>query len=204
MTCPQCGAAIQRGSGRFCSHCATALPDLPRITPEEWVSHRERFEAARADAQHAVAMALPAPAPEYGTTVVLPTLFLIGWCATAAFISSKFAEHGGGMAVAPIVMAVVGTVMFGRWILQALHKANAPVQRDLAVVLDERTEIASHRRSDGSHSTTTSYYVLLQLGDGTRRELPTSSVIAGHTTRGDIGLAVTRGGDLIDFHRYRV
>jgi hypothetical protein len=87
MTCPQCGAAIKRGDGRFCSHCAAALPDRPRITPDEWSTHAERFDEAEGDAQHAAALSAPAPEPSWGSTVIL---------STSTAISSERAEADAG------------------------------------------------------------------------------------------------------------
>jgi hypothetical protein len=201
MTCPQCGAAIKRGDGRFCSHCAAALPDRPRIAPEEWSTHVERFEEAERHPQHAFAMGAPAPKPALVTTVVVPAVFLVFWLGIGSFVTSGFAQHGGAMVLFPLGMLVVGVVVVGKSIVRALAKASAPVERRLAVVVDERTDISTHGSGDDRRTSTT-YYTTLQFKDGARLELPTSGSITGTVTRGDIGLAVMRGGDLVDFHRF--
>ncbi|HUQ04666.1 MAG TPA: DUF2500 family protein [Kofleriaceae bacterium] len=203
MTCPQCGAAIKRGDGRFCSHCAAALPDRPRIAPEEWSTHRERFEEAEGDAQHAAALSAPAPEPSWGSTVILPGVFLVVWILFGGFLVSRAATGPGGMVLFPLLIVGGGAIGISLMISKALRKAKSPVERALAVVVGDRTEITTHGSSD-DRRTSTSYYATLQFKDGARVELPTSGGIVGHTTRGDIGLAVMRGGDLVDFHRYQL
>jgi hypothetical protein len=203
MTCPQCGAAIKRGDGRFCSHCAAALPDRPRITPDEWSTHAERFDEAEGDAQHAAALSAPAPEPSWGSTVILPAVFLAIWVVFGGFLISRAATGPGGMVIFPIVIVGFGAIFIGTMIAKALRKAKAPVERQLAVVIGDRTEITTHGSSD-DRRTSTSYYATLQFKDGSRLELPTRGGIVGQTTRGDIGLAVMRGGDLVDFHRYQL
>ncbi|MCB9560718.1 MAG: DUF2500 family protein [Kofleriaceae bacterium] len=203
MICLQCGATISRGDGRFCSHCGTALPDRPRIAEDEWATHPERFDAASASPEHASAMQRPAPAPALGTTVVAPAVFLVFWCVIGVVIIGGFAAAGGAMALFPVLLVGAGVVLVGKQIRTNLAKARAPVVRLTAVIIDERTEITT-RGSGDDRSTSTHYYATLQLRDGTRREMPTTGPLAGVITRGDIGVAVTRGGDLVDFHRVQV
>ena len=203
MTCPQCGAAIKRGDGRFCSHCAAALPDRPRITDDEWRTHADRFDEAERDAQHGIALGLEAPPPQLMMGVVFPAIFLLFWLGVGSFIIRGFAEVGGVMALFPVLLVGFGVVMIGTMIYKTVQKAKAPVLRTLAVVVDKRTNVSSSGTGD-DRRTSTSYYATLQFRDGSRLELPTGGNIAGHVTDGDIGLAVMRGGDLIDFHRYRL
>lgn len=201
MTCPQCGAAIQRGDGRFCSHCGTSLPDRPRITPEEWVTHVERFEQAEQDPQHATARGLPAPDPRLGAQLVPLALFGVLWIAVGAFIVQGFAETGGAIVLFPIVLVGVGVIGMAGFAIGRLRNARAPVERMIAVVVDERTDVYTTGTSD-NRSTHTAYYATLQTKDGARVELRTSGGVSGMTTVGDIGLAVMRAGELIDFHRF--
>jgi hypothetical protein len=209
MTCPQCGAAIKKGDGKFCSHCGTVLPTAPAISSDEWRTHPDRFDQAERDAQHDIAMELEAPKASMVTDVVVPTVFLVFWIAIGIVITSGFANGPGkAMALFPLAMMIAGVVFVGAHIRRSVRKANAPVLRTLAVLVDKRTEVSSHRHRhhDGRRHqhTTTSYYATLELRDGSRLELPTTDGIAGYSSTGDIGLAVMRGGDLIDFHRYRL
>jgi Protein of unknown function (DUF2500) len=203
MTCPQCGAAVKQGDGRFCSHCGGALPDRPRITAEEWVTHRERFEQAERDPQYAIAVALPAPRVSM-LRIVFPLVFLIFWIAIGSFITMGFADgNAGAIALAPAAMTAFGAIAILASVVGAIRRARAPVRRRIAVVVDERTDVGTSGSGD-SRSTTTTYYATLQFADGNRFELATNGGVAGMITRGDIGLAVMRGRELADFHRFRL
>jgi hypothetical protein len=201
---------VRRGhqDGKFCSHCGTALPKPPTVSPDEWRTHAERFDLAERDAQHGIALALPAPEASLATGVYFPVVFLVFWIGIGLFIVSGAASAGIGMTLFPVALLVAGFVMSTRQIATAMRKAKAPVFRKLAVLVDKRTEVSTHHhhREDGRrrHHTTTSYYATLELRDGSRLELPTTDGVAGYSSTGDIGLAVMRGGDLIDFHRYRL
>jgi hypothetical protein len=202
MTCGQCGAPVQRGDGRYCSHCAAALPDRPRITAEEWVTHVERFEEAEKDPQHAIARGLPAPAPQTGAMLAMFVPFGVLWLAMTGFMTYQFADVDGGMAVFPLLVGLVGALGMGAFVAASVRRARAPVTRVIAVVIDERTHVSTTGMGD-QRSTHTAYYATLQLKDGRRLELRTSGAVTGMTTKGDIGLAVVRGaGELIDFHRF--
>jgi hypothetical protein len=203
MTCAQCGAAVKKGDGRFCSHCGAAHPDRPRIAPEEWSTHRERFDQAARDPQHAVAMELPSPPPPMFTRVWAPSLFLLLWIGMGSFVTSGFARGGGTMVLFPLAIMIGGVIMLGSVIIKGMNNARAPVLRELAVVVDERTQVSSSGTGN-DRRTSTSYYATLQFEDGSRRELPTEGPIVGSVTRGDIGLAVMRGDELVDFHRFRL
>jgi hypothetical protein len=203
MTCSQCGAAIKRGDGRFCSHCGASLPDRPRITAEEWVTHIERFEQAERDEQHAFAQTLPAPAPQLFLMVVVPTIFLVFWLGLGSVVIGGFASAGGAIVLFPLAIVSIGAIGIIWAVVRALRNARAPIHRSLAVIVGDRTEISTTGAGD-NRSTRTRYYATLHFKDGSRLELSTSGPIAGSITQSDIGLAVMRAGDLIDFHRYRI
>jgi len=161
-----------------------------------------RFAAAQAHPIHGEALARPAPPPQLAP-VVAAALFLVMWLVIGAIILAAFAEHGGLFVLFPLAILAFGVVAVGSTAVRALRKAAAPVERALAVVLDKRTDTTTHGVGD-DRQTVTRYHVTLQFRDGTRRELATTARITGEIVRGDIGLAVARGGDLIDFHRYPV
>jgi hypothetical protein len=144
------------------------------------------------------------PKPHLFSTVVFPALFLVMWVGIGSVVTVGFARGPGGfMFVFPLLIVIFGVVMVGAQILGNLRKARAPVHREIAVVIDERTEVWS-RGTGSERRSGTSYYATLQFANGAREELPTDGRVVGMVAPGDIGLAVMRGGDLIDFHRYRV
>ncbi|HTJ46887.1 MAG TPA: DUF2500 family protein [Kofleriaceae bacterium] len=203
MTCPQCGAAIRADDGRFCSHCGASLPDRPRITADEWPTHPERFDQAKRDPSYERALALDPPAPKLWQTILPVAVFSIFWIGIGGAVVAGFAKGGGAMVLFPIFILGFGLVMMGVTVRTAVTKARAPVMRQLAVVVDERTEIHTTGSGD-SRSTHTRYFATLQFKDGDRLECGTSGALSGAIAKGDIGLAVLRGGDLVDFHRIRV
>jgi hypothetical protein len=203
-TCPQCGAAIRKDDGRFCSHCGAALPDRPRITADEWPTHAERFAQARRDPAFERALAAPVPPPRLAATVLPVGVFAVIWVVFGGVII-RGATRGpyGATVLFPIAIVTVGLVGIIATIAKAVRKAKAPVERRLAVVIDERTEINTTGSGD-DRRTTTRYYTALQDERGDRVQASTPGALAGVIARGDIGVAVLRGGDLVDFHRIRV
>ncbi len=200
MECAKCGATIRRDDGRFCSHCGASLPDRPRISPEEWVTHPARFEELERHPQLASAMAVDVPRPS--TARVIPFVFFaVFWCAIGGAVTLGFASAGGFLALAPLAMVIAGLVMVVRLIGTQLAFARAPLERKLAVAIDERTRVSG----GGEHSSaSTTYYVTLQTRDGARREVKATDGVAGFVTRGDIGVACLRANVLVAFHRIAV
>ncbi len=197
MKCDHCGAAVRRGDGRFCSHCGTKLPDVPRITPEDWITHPERFAEARADPRFAKAMQAAAPPPATGQ-IIFPLVFLVFWIAIGSTVAFGFAKAGGAIVLFPIALVGAGVVMVAGQIKKALKVARAPVARQLAVVLDERTHVSGGGKNSSAR---TSYFATLVYENGQRAEVSTTGNIAGMIARGDIGVAVQRLDNLVDFHR---
>lgn len=176
----------------------------PARDVDAWMAHPDRFDRAEADPQHTIAMKLPAPKAPVLTTIIVPALVLALAIAIAAYVTSIFAEVGGrAWALIPVGVGVVGVLVSVPLLRSAIRNARGPVLRRVAVVVDERTEVSS-LRTMGDMTTETLYYATLQFRDGGRIELVTNSGVAGFATRGDIGLAVIRGGALVDFHRYRL
>lgn len=171
---------------------------MPRITPEEWISHPERFAAVEADPRYDKAMSAPPPAVSVAGGIAAPIVFLVFWLAIGSFILSGASEAGGLFMVVPIFILGAGVVMIGSIIAKTVRFANAPVERRTAVVLDERVNVSGGGEDSRA---TTSYYATLGYQDGNREELQTSGDVAGLITRGDIGVAMVRMNRLVAFYR---
>jgi len=70
---------------------------------------------------------------------------------------------------------------------------DAPIQRMIAVIVKERTDV-----SGGENSTSTSYYATLQTEDGRRIEYKVSGALAGRVVVDDIGIAYVKE-TVVDF-----
>ncbi len=85
---------------------------------------------------------------------------------------------GGG------VVFVISGLVFARG---ALTVRDAPIERVIAVVVKERTEISSNK-----DSTDTTYYATLQTRDGARAEYRVSRALVGRLVVDDIGVAYVK------------
>tara|TARA_R110002096_G_scaffold299503_2_gene494002 strand:+ start:75590 stop:76195 length:606 start_codon:yes stop_codon:yes gene_type:complete len=196
VKCPSCGAQAKKGEGRFCSHCGGSFPDVPRITPDEWATHPERFDEAEASDWAKRASAIPAPSVSIAA-VLVPLIFLGAWVAMGSFM---YSQAGGADFFRYGVIAITGLGTIGLLVAisRAIRMMQAPIKRQIAVVVDERVNV---RGGGNDSSASTHYYVTVVGRDGTRIECETTDTVAGLVTAGDIGVAVMRMQTLVAFHR---
>lgn len=174
---------------------------MPRITPEEWTRHPERFDEAAANPRYQKGMsAVPPPVPI--TLIVALLGFLVFWLLIGGpiFISSLDVPSLMFPAVAGFLL-LFGIAMVVGMVAKHVRFARAPIERKLVVVIDERTEVTGGGKNSSAR---TRYYATLQDRDGERAELETSAAVAGMVTRGDIGVALLRLDQLVAFHRIDV
>jgi hypothetical protein len=81
-----------------------------------------------------------------------------------------------------------GSVLLGRGLIAVRQ---APIERMIAVVVKERTNVSGNDRS-----ASTTYYTTLQTRDGTRTEYRTSHALFGKLVVDDIGVAYVRDATL--------
>lgn len=79
---------------------------------------------------------------------------------------------------------IAGGVMLGRVLIS---QRDTPIERMIAVVVKERTDVAGAERS-----ASTSYYATLQTRDGARAEYRVSRNLVGSLVVDDIGVAYVR------------
>lgn len=75
------------------------------------------------------------------------------------------------------------------WTARGVQFFRTPIVRQVCVVIRDRTEADS-------------YYVTLQIRDGTRAEYLTSGALVGRMIVDDIGVAYVKGHVLLDFVRF--
>jgi len=170
-----------------------------------WATRPERFANAAKDPQHAIAQELPAP-PASKLAPAMLLLFLPVWLSIGALILSIAYRMPDARLLALAAAAFIGLGAVGIVvaIVRQLRAARAAVVRAIAVIVEKRQEVSSRHHHDPHHDhISTRYFATLQLADATRIEAPAAGPIVGTLVPGDIGLAVVRAGDLIDFHRFR-
>ncbi len=198
MTCANCGAIAAAGAGRFCSHCGGVLADAPRIRADEYRTHPERFAAVRGHAGYPDAM-LHDPGRGVSILEFIAPGFMILF--GAVFFTAWMAAGPDEMRIVGVLFMVAWFGTLGAILWRTIAAARAPLAREVAVVVNTRTQLATHRH-DGRRHTTTSYYVTLQGEDGARGEYSVRAPLAGLVTTPDIGVAYVRGRRLLDFRRF--
>lgn len=197
MKCSVCKAPVKKGDGRFCSHCGTVLPDAPRMTPEEWTVHPERFDEAAASDAVARAMTAPAP-PASMTSAIFAGVFLCFWLGIGSFmfIMSGFAPWFFRAFLT--AMLATGAFFILKQIAHDIRFARARVERHILVAIDKRTAVSG---GGDDQPKTTKYFATLTNRDGERTEYQVTHEVAGHLVAGDIGLALLRLKTIVAFHR---
>jgi hypothetical protein len=76
----------------------------------------------------------------------------------------------------------------------------APVERFVAVIVKERSEVSA----GGDEPAHTRYFTTLQTRDGARAEYATYRSLVGRLAVDDIGVAYTKAGTLVEFLRFEV
>jgi len=148
----------------------------------------ERAPILPADANIGIAVAGPAALSLFGIVFLAIALTLLADSNAPLAFTILFVMGG-------LTIILGGLSMASR----ALRFKNAPIQRCVAIIVKERSEV-----SGGDNSTATSYFATLQLRGGTRVELPTYRSLTGRLVIGDIGIAFVKSQTLVDFTRFDV
>ena len=165
----------------------------------------ERFDRVLEHPTYASAPSEPVGVPLLGIAEVSPS----GVIATGLSLLFSVLMLLGSNLTSSITQAVLGLLLgIVGWVFyMSLKKANAvrdaPVERQVAVVVKERTDARS-RFGDQRGSVRT--YVTIQTRDGVRRELfaPKHMATALRFAVDDIGLAYVKADVLVDFIRIDV
>jgi hypothetical protein len=137
------------------------------------------------------------PHPPLVGSIAVPIVFAVFALGFLVFSTGAMDEHTpaafrfGFMAVPVLMIAIsIGIAAKGA------RFAAAPIRRELAVVVDERTQVSGGGQNS---SVSTSYYATLQSRDGMRIEYGTYGWLAGRIAATDIGVAFIKGDRLVDF-----
>jgi hypothetical protein len=172
------------------------LPTLIVVTSTD----AQRFDAVTAHPLYPEAMAWSPPSPgmlEIGLAIFMMVAGLVG----LDFVYRGYLLGGRLLPIHIILFAVAWFGILGWVLVRAIRFYRAPVDRTVAVVIDERTRVDGGGNDTSAH---THYYVTLQLRDGFRFEREADGHLAGLVTRGDAGLAYTKGDQLLFFRRFPV
>lgn len=103
-----------------------------------------------------------------------------------------------GFKVGKLIMVTIMVGGFAYMLVKGIRFRRAPLERELGVVVDERTEVREYGKNDRTRSY---YYVTLQVRAGDRKEYVTTGKLAGQVTRADIGVGYLKGERLVGFRR---
>ncbi len=198
--CSQCSAPVTDDNWTSCPFCGIVL-NKPTINPLRAATAPARFAAARRHPDLERLLQLTPSTSGFAASQIFLVFFLVIWIGATLFMSTVFAEVAGLAALLPLAMGVFGFVMVSRGLVKARSIRNAPLEREIVVLLDERTEVSGGGKDS---SASTAYYLLVQGEDGARTELGCSAQVAGKVTAGDIGVAYRKGSWLADFQRIDV
>lgn len=199
MNCDRCGATIEESA--FCKYCGARVV-RPAASAQAGATDPARFELATASPNLAVAMAHEPKAPVV-INIVAPlfmAVFGIGFLA----VSTSMMGGDDGIPAPPgfrLLFAAIPVAFIAicAWmVVRGVRFARAPVQKALAVVIDERVAVSGGGKNS---SVRTTYYATVQFQAGDRHEYETYGWLAGRIAAGDLGVAFTKGDTLIDFLR---
>lgn len=180
---------------------AKTEPKPEPIPPQRVNKSNRRLEAVENHPEFPALLAVkPSALPLYGRfgwyAFVGVIFFLVG-----RFISTAFAEQADGsfqtaFSVLLLCFSAVGIGITVWAIFRLIKLSAAKLSRPPALIVDKRISIRSSRRS-----TSTTYYITLELDDGERRELEAIGKLYGKVTNGDAGVAYIQDVFLLDYRR---
>ena len=197
FACSQCSAPVTDDRWTSCPFCGAVL-NKPTINPLRAVVAPERFAAVESSPRHAELMRHQPSTTGVVFGMGCQTAFLVVFVVIAGAMTLGFAAFTGPLALFPLVILGVGVYMLVTQGKRAAQFASGELERRIAVWKDERTEVSGGGKNS---SASTYHYVLLEMRDGRREELPCDARLSGTHAPGDIGVAYLRGGVLLDFKR---
>jgi hypothetical protein len=207
-TCPNCGAKLKRPDLSLCAYCAMplAMGGRASVADDETT---QRLKRMREHANFAAAQAFVPPDPEIERAVVkrrnrgLVTL-MIGVLEFTLGMGVQFLRSGPDLAspllwlgYALIVLGIVWIV--GAGAVRARTKSGKPLLVRPAIVAERRSETDA----EGRYGARTVYFFTLRFDDGAEGEFrwPGQGLSNEPMQNGQVGIAYTRGEDLVAFRK---
>ncbi len=198
--CPNCGAKLHRPDLSLCAYCAMPL-DIAAGTPKVDDETIQRLKRMRDHASFAHAMAFTPRDPRVerkaskllalgSVSLVIGLSFGIWWL--VAVLRDGATIVPGAIAVAFLVTSSV-LLILPAWMRRA-SDARPLLRRPAIVVV---------RRSEMSDAGETSYWFTLRFDDGSEGEFrrPGLGTMYEPMANGYVGIAYTRGAELVDYRR---
>jgi uncharacterized protein DUF2500 len=207
VKCPACGGKLPQPLPYICPYCRAALAvsvtAAPQGTPPPHSILSERFAAAERDPEVARLMIREVMGSaayfQSGFTVVFGIVF-VGIIVFMLGLFNSVDGLPGFVSVVPVIMLVIGVAVVVGAVMRLGSHASSPLLRRIGHIADERVEVSG---GSNNGSARTSYYATLDFSDGSRSEYQVTRSLAGKLARGDLGLAYSKGGWLLDFERLK-
>jgi len=200
-SCPTCGAKITRPELSLCAYCGSplALGAKPQASEDETT---RRLQRLRETPEFQAALGLEPLAPEAHRRAGL--MRAIGWVLIVAWglwLILQLARGELREAWLPTLAAWAGLLLGGVLLMSArthVRRERGPLLKRGALVVDRRSET-----SLGEGQTT--YFFTLHLDDGSEGEFrfPGRGGQYDLMAAGTVGIAYTRGAELVEFLRLR-
>jgi hypothetical protein len=198
--CPNCGAKLHRPDLSLCAYCAMPL-DIAAGTPKVDDETIQRLRRMREHERFAHAMAFTPRDPRVerkasrllalgSLALVAGALFGIWWLV---------AVLRGGATIVPGSIAAALLIASGVLLILPAFMRRASDARPLL----RRPAIVVVRRSEMSEDGETSYWFTLRFDDGSEGEFrrPGLGTMYEPMANGYVGIAYTRGPELVDYRR---
>lgn len=112
-----------------------------------------------------------------------------------------FAAVAGPIAIVPAIITLFGVATFASGLRNISQFRSAPLSRYCAAVIDERVKLTGGGKNS---SASTSYFVTLENEKAQRVEYQVIESVSAQVAPGDIGVAFTKAGYLIEYIRVPV
>ena len=176
------------------------IKEIHQPEPEEQLINK-RLKAAENHPEYPALLQIKPSAGalygRFGCTAVFGVIFAGG---AMVMMSNVGGSSDSVFSAVLLFFAAVGIGMTLWGIFRFIKLSGAKLTRPSALVVDKRFAV---RGSGGKHgsSTTTHYYVTLELRNGERQELESKEKVYGTITKDDVGVAYIRDGFLLDYRR---
>ena len=198
--CSNCGAPRKREGARFCAYCGARFPGDSETARAPRPERAEVLEALRDTPEFARALT-HVPRVRGGLVGAgCLTLFLLVWLggvAAFAFGASTFTsglDIGAPFLIVPLLMFAGGLYALIAHLRRTHRLATGALEREPAAVGAKRTRVVNDSSTE---------LFTLEFEDGEREERAIPPRLAPTVAVGDVGVAFSKGGILVDFGRIR-